>query len=446
MQKLAAIVLAAGKGTRMKSDRPKVLHAIAGRPLIEFPTALASELGCDPIVCVLGHGAAQVQAHLERLPCAGKLRFALQVEQRGTAHAVRCAADALRGFEGSVLVLSGDVPLLTPETIGRLLAAPAAPVAFLSARPASARGYGRVARDAEGRVARIIEEKDCAAGELAISEVNAGIYRIEADFLWSALGRVGSQNAQGEFYLTDLIALAARSGGAHAILADALEVAGINDRAELGEAAAQLRRRIHRRHQLAGVTIVAPENTFIDLSVQLGRDVTVEPGCILTGSTEVAEGAQLRAYSVLEDAKVGPRCLIGPFARLRPGTVLAADVHLGNFVETKNATLGERTKANHLSYLGDAEIGAGVNVGAGTITCNYDGVHKHLTRLGDGVFVGSDTQFVAPVSVGAGAYVGAGSTITEDVPADSLALSRTTQKVVEGWAARRRLAAGPKKA
>ncbi|HUB08263.1 MAG TPA: bifunctional UDP-N-acetylglucosamine diphosphorylase/glucosamine-1-phosphate N-acetyltransferase GlmU [Myxococcales bacterium] len=440
MASLGAIVLAAGKGTRMKSDRPKVLHEIAGRPLVAFPLALAAEVGAKPVVVVLGNGAEAVRTVIAALPACAETRFAHQADQRGTAHAVLSARDELRAFRGTLLVLYGDVPLLQAATVRRLLDAPAAPLAFLTSRPLDPTGYGRVVRDVEGRVCRIVEQRDCRESEAALREVNAGIYRVDAAFLWSALDAIGSGNAQGEFYLTDMVELAARKGGAVAVEAPFEETAGVNDRIELASADARLRQRINARHQLAGVTLVAPETTFIDESVSIAADAIIEPGCVLTGRTRIGARVRLRAYSVLEDAEVGEGAIVGPFARLRPGTVLGADVHVGNFVEIKKSRLGAGTKANHLSYLGDAEIGSGVNVGAGTITCNYDGVDKHPTVLGDGVFIGSDTQLVAPVTVGKGAYVGAGSTVTEDVPPDALALSRVPQKNIEGWAAERRRA------
>lgn len=438
MASLGAIVLAAGKGTRMKSERPKVLHEIAGRSLLAFPLALADELGADPIVAVLGHGAEAVRSVVSGLPFAAKVRVSVQRDQRGTAHAVLSARPNLEDFRGTLLILSGDVPLLAAATVRRLLEAPPAPLVFLTSRPEEPTGYGRVVRDVEGRVARVIEERDCSDAERAIREVNAGIYRVQAAFLWATLERIGTANAQGEFYLTDIIERAAQEGGALAIEAPFAETAGVNDRAELAAAELRLRQRLNRSHQLAGVTLVAPEQTFIDAGVSIAADVVIEPGCVLAGATRIAAGARIRAYSVLEDAEVGAGSVVGPFARLRPGTVLGAEVHVGNFVEIKKSRLGARTKANHLSYLGDAEIGSGVNVGAGTITCNYDGVAKHQTVLGDGVFIGSDTQLVAPVEVGKGAYVGAGSTVTEDVPPDALALSRVPQKNVAGWAAERR--------
>ncbi len=446
MDSLGAIVLAAGKGTRMKSARPKVLHEIGGRPLVAFPLSVAADLGADPVVAVLGHGADEARSEIGKLPCAARIRFAVQAQQRGTAHAVLSARGELTGFDGTLLVLYGDVPMLQAETLRRLLAAPPAPLAFLTSRPPDPAGYGRVVRGAEGQVQRIVEQSDCSGAERALGEVNAGIYRVGARFLWSALDRIGSGNAQGEFYLTDIVEIAAREGGAIPVEAPFEETAGVNDRAELAAAATRLRRRINLRHQLAGVTLQAPDHTFIEDGVTIEADVVVEPGCVLSGSTRVRAGARIRAYSILEDAEVGERAIVGPFARLRPGTVLGPDVHVGNFVELKKSRLGAGTKANHLSYLGDADIGSGVNVGAGTITCNYDGVAKHRTVLGDGVFIGSDTQLVAPVLVGKGAYVGAGSTITEDVPPDSLALSRVPQKNVEGWAVekRRRQADAPK--
>jgi bifunctional UDP-N-acetylglucosamine pyrophosphorylase/glucosamine-1-phosphate N-acetyltransferase len=439
---LAAIVLAAGKGTRMKSARPKVLHEIAGRPLIDFPVTLALELGADPVAVVLGHGLTEVEAALTACfggqPGKRRLRIVPQIEQKGTAHAVISARKSLAGFTGTLLILYGDVPLLTIDTLRRLLSAKTGPLSFLTTRPPDPHGYGRVVRTSEGSVARVVEQRDCSPADEEIREVNAGIYRVDSKFLWKSLDRIGTENAQGEFYLTDLVALAAAAGGATAVLADFEEVGGVNDRCELSAAAARLRARINREHQLAGVTLMAPMQTFIDSRVKLEPDVVLEPGCVLMGSTVISAGARIRAYSVLEDAVVGPRCVVGPFARLRPGTVLEADVHVGNFVETKNAKLGARTKANHLTYLGDAVIGAGVNVGAGTITCNYDGFTKHETRLGDGVFIGSDTQLVAPVKVGDGAYVAAGTTVTEDVPPDALAVSRVAQVNVGGWATRHR--------
>ncbi len=454
---LASIILAAGKGTRMHSQVPKVLHRILGRPLVSFPVQLATELGANPVVAVLGHGADAVRAVLPE-----GIESVLQPEQRGTADAVRVGLAALGEFEGAVLVLSGDVPLLTRETVERLLrsgrdagatargdagdtargdagdtGSPGV-VGMVTAQAPDPTGYGRVVRGRDGRVERVVEERDATAEQRTLSEVNAGIYRFEASFLRSTLGRLGSDNAQRELYLTDLIEMAARGGGVSTISADWSEVAGVNDRRDLAMVETVLRARVNERHQLAGVSLSNPASISIDLAVTIGKDVSIEPGCVLTGNTTIADGAVIRAHSLLEDAVVGPGCVIGPFARLRKGTDLAANVHIGNFVELKNARVGEGSKANHHSYLGDVEIGRQVNVGAGTITCNYDGEKKSLTRLGDGVFIGSDSQLVAPVSVGAGAYVGAGTTVQEDVPEDSLVFTRAPRVVKEGWAKRRR--------
>jgi bifunctional UDP-N-acetylglucosamine pyrophosphorylase/glucosamine-1-phosphate N-acetyltransferase len=430
---LACLILAAGKGTRMYSQLPKVLHRILGRPLVLFPVRLATEIVANPIVVVVGHGAEQVRGVLPPT-----VRTAVQPEQRGTADAVRVGLAALGEFDGEVLVLSGDVPLLARQTLERLLEQPG-PVALVTAQAEAPTGYGRVVRGRDGRIERVVEERDATPAQRRLSEINAGIYRFDAAFLRDKLGSLTAENAQRELYLTELVAAAAATpAGASAIGAELAEVAGINDRRELSVAETALRARVNAEHQRKGVTLVDPAATYIDLGVEIAQDVTIEPGCVLSGETVIAEGATLRAHSILESARVGPRCIIGPFARLRPGTELAAGVHIGNFVETKNARIGDGSKANHHSYLGDAEIGKGVNVGAGTITCNYDGEKKSLTRIGDGAFIGSDTQLVAPVSVGAGAYVGAGSTVQEDVPDDALVFTRAPRVVKEGWAKRKR--------
>jgi bifunctional UDP-N-acetylglucosamine pyrophosphorylase / glucosamine-1-phosphate N-acetyltransferase len=436
-QALAAIILAAGKGTRMRSALPKVLHRILGRPLVLFPVRLAEEQGADPVVVVVGHGAAEVK---NVLPASA--RIAVQHEQRGTADAVRVGLDALADYDGQVMILSGDVPLLTRHTLSRLLAQPGE-VALVTARTAHPDGYGRVVRGSDGRIARIVEERDASIAERGLREVNAGIYRFEASFLRSNLGALTATNSQRELYLTDLIARAAAQVGVGSVDAELTEVAGINDRHELSVAEAVCRAQLNARHQRDGVTLIDPTATYIELDVELGKDVTIEPGCLLMGRSTIADGVTLRAYSVVEDATVGPGCVVGPFARLRPKAELSADVHIGNFVEVKNARLGKGTKANHLAYLGDAEIGEHVNVGAGTITCNYDGQRKSVTRIGDGVFIGSDSQLVAPVSVGAGAYVGAGSTIQQDVPEDSLVFTRAPLVVKRDWAKAKREKAKP---
>ncbi|WP_225409966.1 bifunctional UDP-N-acetylglucosamine diphosphorylase/glucosamine-1-phosphate N-acetyltransferase GlmU [Stigmatella hybrida] len=454
---LAAVVLCAGKGTRMKSEKAKVLHPILGKPLCAYPLKRALELGASPLVPVVGHQASEVEKAIRANFPAASLRFALQKEQRGTADAVRSAEAALKEFSGRVLILYGDVPLLRRETLEALVAAHEAgkgPLSLVATTLEDPTGYGRVIREG-GKVTRIVEHKDCTPEQRAVRECNAGIYLVESSFLWRALSEIRPQNAQGEYYLTDLVEMAARQGPVASIDADATETAGVNDRVELSARARVMQQRINERHMRAGVSMQDPATTFIDEDVTIGadtelgplvsltagtvvgRNVTIGQGSVLTASS-VADGTAIKPYSVFEEAKVGERCVIGPFSRLRPGTELSEEVHLGNFVETKKAVIGKGSKANHLAYLGDAKIGSKVNVGAGTITCNYDGVNKHLTELGDGVFIGSDTQLVAPVSVGDGAYVGAGTTVTKNVPPGSLAVSRSPQVNKEGWVARKK--------
>ncbi len=455
---LAAVVLCAGKGTRMKSDQAKVLHPILGRPLAWYPISVAFEAGAQQVVAVVGHRADEVKAALSGAFPGYALQYATQAQQRGTGDAVAAAKSALTGFTGAVVILYGDVPLLTAGTLRRLVDAFHAakgPLAMISCRLDNPKGYGRVLRGQGGRVTGVVEEKDADEAQRLIQEVNAGIYVADAAFLWAALEKLSPQNAQGELYLTDIVAQAAAQGEVAVIDAPAHETAGVNDRAELAARAEVIQHRINARHMALGVTLLHPASTFIDAAVEIGPDTVIGPqvsvhgdceigagvkigqGAVLTRTT-VGDGAEIKPYSVLEDTVVGQRAQVGPFARLRPGSVLEEDVHVGNFVETKKARLRRGVKAGHLAYLGDADIGAGSNIGAGTITCNYDGVTKHETVLGEGVFVGSDTQLVAPVRVGAGAFIAAGSTITDDVPAGALALSRAPQQVKEGWAERRR--------
>jgi len=457
--KRAAIILAAGKGTRMKSDLAKVLHEANGLPLAWYPIRRALDMGCDPVVVVVGHQGEEVRARLDALFPDAPLRFAVQAEQRGTGHAVLSARRALRGYEGRIQILYGDVPLLTTATLKRLARAGSRrKLAFLSMTPDDPTGYGRVIRAASGEVTAIVEQKDAGPSERAVRECNAGIYDCDSRFMWRALAKVTAVNAQGEFYLTDLVAAAAAAGEPAAVVEAPIdEVSGVNDRVELAQAALALRRRLRLRHMRAGVSLIDPDSVFLDEGVVLGQDVTIEPNVQIAGATRIGAGAtigfgsvirdctigagvKVRPYSVLEGAKVGDRAVVGPFARLRPETELAAEVHIGNFVEVKKSVLGKGAKANHLSYVGDAEVGAGSNIGAGTITCNYDGVNKHRTVLGEKVFIGSGTQLVAPLRIGDGAYVGAGSTLTQDVPSDALAVTRAPQLVKEGWATRKRAA------
>jgi len=369
-----------------------------------------------------------------------RLRFAHQRQQAGTADAVATGLPHLGEAADTVVILYGDVPNLRPETLGRLVQARAergAALALVGFEPADAAEYGRVLRDDAGDPVRIVEAKDCCPEERAERECNAGIYAVDRALLEEALADVGSDNAQRELYLTDLVELAVGRGvGVVGILADPDEVAGVNDRVDLAAANRVFRERRNRELMMSGVTLLAPEVTYVDDTVDVEPDVVLHPGVVLQGTTRLAAGAEVFAYSVLEDAEVGPGCRVGPFARLRPGTVLGAGAKVGNFVETKKTVIGVGSKASHLTYLGDTTVGDRVNVGAGTITCNYDGNDKHRTLIGDGAFIGSDVQLVAPVAVGAGAYVGAGTTVTRDVPPGALALSRVRQRDIEGYAAR----------
>jgi bifunctional UDP-N-acetylglucosamine pyrophosphorylase/glucosamine-1-phosphate N-acetyltransferase len=454
---LAAIVLAAGKGTRMKSRTAKVLHEVGGRPLAWYAVKRALDAGASPVVVVVGHQAEAVEAALVASLPGAPLRFAVQEKQLGTAHAVLAARRALRGFDGPVAILSGDVPLLETETLLKVVRARArgrAPVAFATMTLDVPRGYGRIVRDAGGRPSRIVEEKDASDAERAVREVNAGLYCADATFLWKSLAKVGADNAQDEFYLTDLVAMAARRDGAVAVEVPPEEASGVNDREELARAGKVLLRRRARALMRAGVTIEDPERFDCDEGVEVGPDTVIEPGVRLLGRTRVGASCRLGAGTILRDvvlanqvtvnpytvadrSTVGARAIVGPFSRLRPDSVIGEEAHVGNFVETKKTTLGKGAKANHLSYLGDAVIGERTNVGAGTITCNYDGEKKHPTKIGAGAFIGSDSILVAPIEIGDRAYVAAGSTLTESVPAGALALGRARQITKEGWVDRR---------
>ena len=452
MDALASVVLAAGKGTRMKSGLIKVLHPAAGLPMIAWPVAAARAAGSDPIVLVIGHQANAVQGTFRGAP---DIRCAMQEEQLGTGHAVACALDALAGFHGTVLILCGDTPLLRAETLKNMLAyhrENRATITVLTALMDDPYGYGRVVRDASGHVTRIVEQKDADPEEQEIREINSGIYCMDSDFLFANIRGIGNDNAQGEYYLTDLLAIAVARGLTCLALptGDADEIMGVNDRVQLAEAGRILRRRINREHMLNGVSIIDPDTTYIDQGVTIGADTVIHPGCRISFGTVIGAGCNIeqnvsisgctigddchiKAASVLEDSELGEDVAVGPMAHLRPGSKLANKVKIGNFVETKKIVMGEGSKASHLTYLGDAEIGSNVNIGCGTITCNYDGVNKHKTVIGDDVFIGSDVQLVAPVSVGRNSLVAAGTTVTKDVPPDSLAIARTPQVNKDGW-------------
>jgi len=445
--KLSVVILAAGRGKRMRSALPKVLQPLGGEPMLRHVIRGVQPLSPDQTVVVIGHGGEAVRDAF----ADDGLIWAEQREQLGTGHAVMQALPDIPD-DHVVLVLYGDVPLVTAETQEQLAEAATDAVAVLSAEVADPAGYGRIVRDPEGGVRGIVEHKDAGPEELAIREINTGLLAAPAKRMKDWLSRTDSNNAQGEYYLTDIIAMAAGEGyPVRGILAgDAAETQGINNRLQLAEAEAILRRR--RAHALLadGVTLADParidirgdlncgRDVFIDVNavfegrVTLGDEVRIGPGCVIRDS-EIGPGAVIEAHSVVEGARIGARGRVGPFARLRQGTRLAEATRIGNFVETKNIAMGEGSKANHLSYLGDAHIGRDVNIGAGTITCNYDGANKHQTVIGDRVFIGSDSQLVAPVSIGDGATIGAGSTISKEAPAGELTLSRAKQKTLEGW-------------
>jgi|PersoiStandDraft_1058852.scaffolds.fasta_scaffold07322_5 bifunctional UDP-N-acetylglucosamine pyrophosphorylase/glucosamine-1-phosphate N-acetyltransferase len=428
--------MAAGAGTRMNSDLPKVLHRVAGRPMIDAVLDEAEKLATERIVVVVGNGGGRVAAHVT--PRRPGVALVVQEPLRGTGDAVARALPALDGAGGPVLVLSGDTPLLTADSLLLLLAhfhRSRAAACFFSARPDDPGSLGRVVRRG-GRFVRIVEVRDATPAQKKIGEINAGIYCFSLPALRKGLRAVKPDNAASELYLTDAVTALARSGvRVEAILLpDFREAMGVNTSRELAFADAVERRRGAERLIDQGATLLDPESTLVGPYVSAARDVVIHPFVVLEGKTSLAQGSEIKSFCDLNDAVVGPRSTVGPFARLRPGTVLEEDVRVGNFVETKKAHLKRGVKASHLSYLGDTEVGENANIGAGTITCNYDGEKKNFTRIGRDAFIGSDTQLVAPVEVGEGAYVGAGSTITKSVPAGALAISRGSQRNIEGWA------------
>jgi bifunctional UDP-N-acetylglucosamine pyrophosphorylase / glucosamine-1-phosphate N-acetyltransferase len=438
MTETAIIVLAAGKGTRMKSALPKVMHRAAGRSLIGHVLHAAKGVSPAEAVVVVGPGMEEVAAEARQLfPTA---RTAVQADRLGTGHAVGMAKPALEGFTGTVLILYGDVPLITAESLARLTAlAESSGMAVLGFEAAEPHGYGRLLRNPAGAVVAIREELDATPEERAINLCNSGIIAASAEVLWPLLSKVGNANAKGEYYLTDVIELAAAAGRPAALaLCPEAEVAGVNDRIQLARIEATLQEAYRRRHMLNGATLTAPDTVFFSADTEIGQDVVIGPHVAFGPGVTVADGAEIHAFSHLEGAHVGAGARIGPYARLRPGAEIGAQAHIGNFVEVKKAAIGEGAKANHLSYIGDARVGAGSNIGAGTITCNYDGYDKHLTDIGANVFVGSNTALVAPVRVGDGANIAAGSVITRNVPADALAMTRPELDIREGWAARYR--------
>ena len=458
--KLAVVIMAAGKGTRLKSRRPKVLHEVAGKPLLGHVIATAGRLAeNNDIYTIIGHEAERVRAAMANTG----VQFIEQKEQRGTGHAIQCAREAIKGYE-HILVLSGDVPLITADALQHLMTlhlAEGSAMTILSALPEDPTGYGRIVRRSPDRsdVDAVVEQKALKGDQHSFREINSGIYAFKVAPLLKYIDKLTNNNSHGEFYLTDMAVHLRAAGEKVAALkaAEAAEVLGANTIAELVALDANMRMATARRLMASGVTIFRPDTCVIDAEVEIEPDTIIEPFVQLLGKTRIGGECRVRSYSVIENCTLGANvhvlqsCVlnetvvfdgahIGPFARLRPGSEIGQNAHVGNFVETKKAKLGKGAKANHLTYLGDAEVGAGSNVGAGVITCNYDGVHKHPTHIGQNVFVGSDSTLVAPIEIGDGAYIGAGSCITRNVPSGALAVGRSRQVVKEGWAAARRAA------
>lgn len=465
MKKFSAIVIAAGRGKRMRSGMTKALHPVAGRPMLWYMVALARRVADARVAVIIGHQADRVREFLDQSKADFEpFDVVLQPDQLGTGHAVRRAQAALipKGKAASkhCLIVNADTPLLSRATVQRLLVRhekEKAVLTLLSTELPEPRGYGRVVRSEKGRVVKVVEEADATGTERAIHEVNAGTYVVDTAFLFKALARVRAQNAQGEYYLTDIVGLAVAEGRKVAGLktSGSQECLGVNTREHLARVEEAMRHRIRARWLNAGVTMLDPRTTFIDDTVTIGMDTVLHPGVTLEGRTQIGSGCVIRSASriansvvgkavtiqdssVVDHAVIEDHAVIGPFAHIRPGAVLRKQAKVGNFVEVKNTELGAGSKANHLTYLGDATVGKRVNIGAGTITCNYDGYKKDRTTIEDEAFIGSDTQLIAPVKVGKGAVVGSGSTITEDVPADALVLSRSPQVTREEWASKRR--------
>ena len=436
-RRFAVVILAAGQGTRMRSDTHKVLHPIASRPLLLHLLDRVDALGADRRVVVVGKGREQVEAAIRDRDVA----VALQAEQKGTGHAVQQAQPALAGYDGPVLVLYGDTPFVEAETLRRMLdrldgdGDPG--VVVLASTPPDPLKYGRIILGDGDRIAKMVEDKDATEEERAVRLCNSGMMAVRASDLFRWLDKVGNDNAAGEFYLPDIVNIAAAEGREAVVIeGDPYETAGVNSRAELAHLELEWQRRRREEVLDEGATLIDPESVWFAYDTKLARDVTVEPHVVFGPGVEVAEGAVIKAFSHIEGAIIGAKASIGPFARIRPGTKLGARTKVGNFVELKKAEVAEGAKVNHLSYVGDAEIGARANIGAGTITCNYDGFGKYRTVIGAGAFIGSNTALVAPVTIGEGAIVGAGSVITENVDADALALERNEQKGIAGWAKR----------
>jgi bifunctional UDP-N-acetylglucosamine pyrophosphorylase / glucosamine-1-phosphate N-acetyltransferase len=435
-----AIILAAGKSTRMKSEWPKVLHRLAGAPLLGHVINAAKAAGLTRLAVVVGPEMDEVSAAATAFDA--KPAIFVQQAQLGTADAVKATRQSLDECKGQVLVLYGDTPLLRPETIAKVSAElkSGADLVVIGFEPNNPSGYGRLLLDERQRLIGIREEKDASPEERAIGLCNSGIMGFRSGkTLLGLLGRIGNDNAKGEFYLTEAVALARGDRlETRMVMSDAEEVLGVNSRSELAEAEALMQRRLRARAMANGATLVAPETVFLSFDTEIGRDVVIEPHVVIGPRVTIEDGATIRSFCHIEASRIGQGASVGPFARLRPGANLAKEAHVGNFVEIKQSEIGEGAKVNHLTYIGDASVGARANVGAGTITCNYDGFDKHRTEIGAGAFIGSNSSLVAPVKVGEGAYIGSGSVISKDVAPDALALTRTSQEERPGWAAERR--------
>ena len=436
-RRFAVVILAAGQGTRMRSDTHKVLHPIASRPLLLHLLDRVDALGAEKRVVVVGKGREQVEAAI----ADRDVSVAFQAEQKGTGHAVQQAAEALAGYDGPVLILYGDTPFAEADTLRRMLdrldGDDGPGVVVLASCPEDPAKYGRIILGEGDRIAKMVEYRDATEEERAVRLCNSGMMAIGARDLFRWLGKVGNDNAASEYYLPDVVNVAAAEGREAVVIeGDPYETAGVNSRAELAHLELEWQRRRRERVLHEGATLIDPESVWFAYDTRLGRDVTVEPHVVFGPGVEVADGATIHAFSHIEGAIIGAKASIGPFARIRPGTRLGERSKVGNFIELKKAEVGEGAKVNHLSYIGDASVGAGANIGAGTITCNYDGFGKYRTEIGAGAFIGSNTALVAPVTIGAGAVVGAGSVITRDVEPDSLALERNEQKGIAGWAKR----------
>lgn len=449
MNKVAALVLAAGKGTRMKSRLPKVLHKVGGKAMVERVLDTVNAVGVDRSVVIVGFGGEEVRAYL-----GDRCEYVTQAEQKGTGHAVREGKPVLGDFDGTIVLMCGDTPLVTEDTIKALLkehAATGAAATVLTAHMENPTGYGRIIRNEEGKVLRIVEQKDGTPDELAVQEINTGMYAFDSQKLWPCLAQLSDDNAQGELYITDVVGILVNAGervSAYMTM-DEDESLGVNSRVQLAEAERILRNRKLRELMDAGVTIIDPATTYVAPEVVVGSDTILHPGTILEGNTVIGKECEIGPHTRFTNVTVGDNNVIhftyahdceikngtdiGPYVHLRPNTVIGDKVHIGNFVEVKNSIVGEGTKFPHLSYIGDSDVGGGVNIGCGTITVNYDGKIKHRTRIDDGAFVGCNTNLVAPVHVGAYSYIGAGSTITKDVPDKALAVGRARQMIKENW-------------